>query len=325
MLKRIALAIVTIALFLAAAYVIAPRPVHLSNDRHGDQALASQLHDLAGKGHHHLFAVRVQGDDATWAGLGMDDATEFEIGSVTKTMNAQIMAAVGNPATEVGSLVDVSPELSATTFGDLANHTSGLPRLAGVPWTQLVTEQILRPGNPYKGIMPDDVLAQDPAPDPEKVGKQHYSNYGHALLGQLLAKQEGVTWEELLQRHVFAPAGMSESYSMAFGSVADDAPRGLSGDGRESAPWETAGYAPAGAVRSTGRDMTKYARFLLRHGQHEHTWVKEADHLWHNGGTGGYSAMLILIPNNDEAVFVVGDTTRGVEDIAYGLASVEEE
>lgn len=80
------------------------------------------------------------------------------------------------------------------------------------------------------------------------------------------------------------------------------------------------GYVPAGGARSTAADMALYTRHLLEEGLPGHTWVRlrDTDVRWHNGGTYGYSTMLVIDPDG-RAAFVAGDTGESVDDIALAL------
>ena len=115
---------------------------------------------------------------------------------------------------------------------------------------------------------------------------------------------------------------MTETYLMTDGSVPADAPRGSLGSGRAAAPWEMGGYLPAGEIRSTPADMARYAAHLLEVGLPEYTWaVEEAGYSWHNGGTYGFSTMLIIDPEEGRAAFAAGDTLTGVEKLTAALVS----
>ncbi|HLR47454.1 MAG TPA: serine hydrolase domain-containing protein [Corynebacterium sp.] len=151
-------------------------------------------------------------------------------------------------------------------------------------------------------------------------GEQEYSNFGVALLGQLLAVNADAEYSDLIVKYILEPAGMEETYVGSESSIAADAPRGLAANGKETAPWGMDGYAPAGSIRSTAADMSKYVQFLLENSDFEFGWFpEETGGYWHNGGTGGYSTMLVVDPEQNEAFFANGNTPRGVEDIARSL------
>src|SRR6516162_4758557 len=77
---------------------------------------------------------------------GLPEDARFEIGSITKTMTATLLASlVGDSVValddEIGRWLDAGPN-AAITLEQLATHTSGLPRLA--------PNQRTRDANPYR-------------------------------------------------------------------------------------------------------------------------------------------------------------------------------
>lgn len=158
------------------------------------------------------------------------------------------------------------------------------------------------------------------ATEPEGRGEVGYSNFGFALLGQLLAIEAGTSFADLLQSQILDPLGMTDTYLMTDGAVPAGAPRGLTPSGRTAQPWEMGAYNPAGGIRSTPTDMARYVDHLLAAGLPDFTWFPDdAGRAWHNGGT-SYSTMLIIDPRGQQAVFVAGDTSTRVESVAAALS-----
>src|SRR5699024_175897 len=152
--------------------------------------------------------------------------------------------------------------------------------------------------NSYAGTTPGDGFDAARKARLSGGGGQSVSNFRAALLGQLLAVNADSEYTDLVQENILDPAGMDATYVGSEFSIAEDAPRGLAAHGRETAAWGMDGYAPAGAIRSTAADMAKYAKFLLDNSEFEFGWFPEdSGGYWHNGGTGGYSTMLIIDPN----------------------------
>jgi CubicO group peptidase (beta-lactamase class C family) len=91
-----------------------------------------------------------------------------------------------------------------------------------------------------------------------------YSNYGASVAGYIVQRVSGEPFEEYIQRHIFAPLGMSHSsfqqplpanldplMSKAYKYGSDDAQ-----------PYEVIAMSPAGALASSGADM---AKFMIAH------------------------------------------------------------
>ncbi|AWB82079.1 serine hydrolase [Corynebacterium yudongzhengii] len=291
-----------------------------SSEHTGDPELAAQIAEHAKTGNHHIAAFTIADGETTFAGLGADEHEEFEIGSVTKTFTAGILAERGLEDTTVGEIIDASgSKLADVSLRELADHTSGLPRL-GNPGLLTQFTSAVTGSNPYAGPTREDVITDSLEASLEGRGEHAYSNLGVGLLEELLAIEAGTTYEEFLDTHVLSPLGMADTYVMTDGSVPPDAPRGLLPDDGHAQPWEMGGYNGAGAIRTTAADMVLYASDLLEKGVPDLTWVAEDDGSYvHGGATFGFSTMLVIHPKNRQAVFVVGDSQQEVETITAHL------
>ncbi|MDO5032862.1 serine hydrolase [Corynebacterium sp.] len=320
---------ILVALILAGALIlIGPKPITLSTQRTGDADLAGAIDKHAQRGFRNVTAFTLNGDETTFAGLGADAHTEVEIGSVTKMFTAELLhqeVAAGRLSldTTVGEVLDVGDTPIATvSLRELRDHTSGLPRLASTNALSNITDMITG-ANPYEGESVHDIMEAATDAELSGRGEESYSNLGYALLGHVLETEAGVPYEQLLRERIFHPAGMSETYLMTPGSVPADAPRGIMASGRAAQPWEMEGSAPAGAIRSTAADMSKFAQWMMSNGDVTYGWEVNAPEdgggYWHDGGTYGYSTMLIIDPDTRHAAFANNDTLMGTESLAHEL------
>ena len=102
-----------------------------------------------------VVAAACVDEAGTGIGVSPGDAPadgRFEIGSVTKTMTAALLALLADDGAlslddEVGRWLSAGPN-GGITLRQLATHTSGLPRLAPEPWTCGTVD----PANPYAGF-----------------------------------------------------------------------------------------------------------------------------------------------------------------------------
>lgn len=308
---------------------LGPRPITPAERPTGDPAQAARIAGHVTPGHRNVSTFLLEDGTVTFAGLGADEHTEFEIGSVTKTFTAEIMAnqiAAGriSEGTTVGDIIDAGDSgLADVTLRELADHTSGLPRLPGGTWVAGILGATTG-GNPYGGETRESVIADARADELSDRGEEEYSNLGVALLGNLLAIEAGTTWEALVDEQILTPLGMADTYVMTDGAVSAATPRGLTPAGREAQPWEMGGYNPAGGVRSTAADIARYAEHLLDSGVPDYTWrTGEDGRPAHGGGTYGYSTMLILDPATGRAAYAAGDTATDVRDVAAALLEGE--
>lgn len=324
--RKIALAITVSIMSAALLLMIGPRRIAVATTETGDTELSATLRKNAEAGFNNLTAFTLHEGKATFAGLGADEHTEVEIGSVTKMFTAELahqLVEEGKMSlnTTVGEVLDVGQApVSEVTVQELLNHTSGLPRLAHgnifaeVFWT-------VTGANPYAGETTQDILNAATEADLEDRGTESYSNMGYGLLGHLLETAADTSYEDLLHERILQPAGMTETYLMTPGAVPVDAPRGLTATGRKADPWEMEGNAAAGAIRSTAHDMAAFAEWIMDNGDMAYGWQKSEDDqsFWHNGGTGGYSTMLIIDPKSKRAAFANNDTPMRTSGLAEAL------
>lgn len=339
------------AAVLGAGALGAPRPPRPASSRTGDPALAARLAAAcAGTGVGNVTLAAVSPVGTRFAGLGTVPDTEVEIGSVTKTTTAFLLAraaALGEVALDDRAADHLDLGDASYTLLDLATHRSGLPRLDPRPAAlgRALVSNLLRT-DPY----PDDpagvVAAARAAGDPDR-GTVAYSNLGVALLGQALAAAAGRSWEALLRERLLDPLGMRDTRApITADRLGPDAPTGRTASGRSAAAWTMAGHAPAGGVRSTARDSARYLRALL---EDELPGVDAAEVLdpradagdgsriglawftdrfggrtvtWHNGGTGGYATMVALDRASRAGVFVATDVAASVD--AVGIRMLDE-
>jgi CubicO group peptidase (beta-lactamase class C family) len=137
----------------------------------------------------------------------------------------------------------------------LMTHTPGFEEsvrgLVTSDTSQLLSlEAYLRAGSPERIFPPGAIPA--------------YSNRGVAIAGHLVEKASGLPFDDYLDRHVFAPLGMTSS-TFRQPLPVEMRPRMSKGYRVGSGmpqPFEVFGPAPAGSLTSTGTDM---ARFMIAH------------------------------------------------------------
>lgn len=190
------------------------------------------------------------------ADLGAD--RRFEIGSVTKTMTATVLALLVGEGRlrledEISRWLSAGPH-GAITVGQLATHTSGLPSVA----PNFRTRQS-DPANPWAGYTFD--LAQEGLrriPARPGAGTRSYSNLGYQLLALILERVSGQDYATLISERLLDPLGMTHS-----GVGRRGAGTALPGHamGREVHQW--AQPWGAGGVEASIEDLARYAQACL--------------------------------------------------------------
>ncbi|SMC66108.1 serine hydrolase domain-containing protein [Pedobacter africanus] len=282
------------------------------------------------------------------AGSQLPDAeqTIFEIGSVTKTFNALLLARqvvagrmkLDDPVNLY--LPDSIPALNfqgrPITLQDLANHTSGFPRLPANIFNAKVD-----PKDPYKHYLPDSLYSflkhYRATVMPGTVFS--YSNFGAGVLGTILERKLGSSFETLIVNRICKPLGMLHTSVTLNNAAQQNFAQGYNESGVATAPWDLASLKGSGAIRSTLNDMVKYARaqmeikgplgkaILLSHQQ---TFSSKAQtmalgwrinhsgqhtYLHHSGGTGGFRSFVGFDPDRQTAIVILSNAAEDVTAI----------
>ena len=200
-------------------------------------------------------------------GAPVDRRTRFHIGSMDKMFTAVAIAQLAEAGklpwdATLAQLVPEYPDHDAAgkiTVWQLLHHTAGLGDFF-VPEFFQNREKFVNPAD-YLGL-----IARQPKTPPG--GDWNYSNAGYILLGRIVENVSHENYFDYIQRHVFAPAGMTDS---GFDSQEDFTPNLATGyfhDGLFStvwkANWMTLPFkgSPAGGGYSTNADLLRFAKAL---------------------------------------------------------------
>jgi len=278
----------------------------------------------------------------------------FEIGSISKVFTSTLLAnfVIDGKVKLLDNINDYlkAPIKNSTeiSFIDLANHTSGLPRLPSN--LDLIN---VDPENPYKEYkekeLEDYVTNQL---ELSNKGKYQYSNLGAGLVGYTLSKIENDTYESLLQHKIFSKYEMQNS-TTDITTIKGNLVKGLNNEGIEVPNWDLAVLAGAGAIFSTVEDLSQFAisQFEDKNKELELTRVKtfelnentdiglgwhilknKSDNLWyfHNGGTGGYSSSMVLEEKSKNGIIILSNVSafnpnkRNIDKLCFELMKTVE-
>ena len=229
----------------------------------------------------------VDGPDISTATRGRCPAdARFEIGSITKTMTATLLASLA--AEGVLGLDDDLERWIPAAAGKglklqaLATHTAGLPKLARNNRLRALAHA-RNPYLHYSAKRAENALRTVPAaptvPTAASISPAPhvYSNFGYQLLGLALERASGQSYQQLLEARITGPLGMTCT------GVGDDVTRGTgtatdirTGTGTEKGiriPGHSGGRTVphwdqplpgAGGVESTIGDMARYLAACAR-------------------------------------------------------------
>ena len=278
----------------------------------------------------------------------VDEHTVFEIGSITKVFTAILLADMARRG-EVAlddPIASYLPDTVAVpargeeviTLAHLSMHTSGLPRLP----TNFAPAQSWNPYADYTVAQLYNFLTSYTLP--RDVGAQYeYSNYGVGLLGHLLARRHGTSYEALVAERITGVLGMDETAITLTPAMQERLATGHAGH-FAVANWDLPTLAGAGALRSTAHDMLRFlaanmgleaspiaeamavthrprvtdgpAGMHVGLGWHLRSY-DEGTMVWHNGGTGGYRSFAGFTSDGQKGVVVLANSNRSVDDLGF--------
>ena len=267
--------------------------------------------------------------------LTENSKSAFEIGSITKVFTATLLSNLVSEQKlklddHIQDYLDFKINIKKEiTFQELANHTSGLPRLP----SNLNLLSVDR-DNPYKDydkeklteyLISEVKLKQDPGI------KYEYSNLGAGILGFELAMISNSSYENLLQERIFKKYEMEHTTSKKEG-LKSKLVRGLKPNGTKTSNWDFDALAGGGSIISTVEDLSKFAlaqfnrqnsELALTHkptfkvndnmsiglGWHILKRKSGVELIWHNGGTGGYTSSMALDLENQHGVIILSNVS----------------
>ncbi|HEX3948907.1 MAG TPA: serine hydrolase [Steroidobacteraceae bacterium] len=142
-----------------------------------------------------------------------------------------------------------------------------------------------------------------------------YSNYGASLAGYIVQRVSGESFDDYIDKHIFAPLDMQHS-TFRQPLPADLAPlmsKGYPEASEPAKPFEIVGPAPAGALSSPGEDMAHFMIAHLQNGEYHGNRILKAEtaEMMHN------SPLTILPPLNRMELGFFETNINGREVIAH--------
>lgn len=271
-----------------------------------------------------------------------DAATIFQIASVTKTFtSATVLKLVEmhrlSLSDKLSKWYPAFPNAGKITIENLLSHTSGI-----FDYTQEDTVTHLNSEAKMMAFLAKKRLDFEPGTD------WSYSNSGYSILGFIIGKVSGMTYEQAVRHYIFKPLHMNHSgFDFEHLQSAEKAVGyGVSDTGRVKASFSDSSVVfAAGAIYSTTGDMYKwhqglqsykivskalmkkaYTRFKKNYG---YGWiidsVENKKMVYHSGNIAGYSSVLVRIPGDDICIILLNNQegteletiARKILDIVY--------
>jgi CubicO group peptidase (beta-lactamase class C family) len=209
-----------------------------------------------------LVAGVVRDGGLVWSAARGDVAephtdVQYRLGSISKTVTAVVVMRLRDEGRlHLDDLLDrhlPGTPVGDRTIGQLLSHLAGASAESPGGWWERT------PGGSLAdlGLGKDDVVLG-------AARRFHYSNLGFGLLGELIARLRGTTWEDAVAAEVLAPLGMTRTTPRPVAPAAE---------GKAVHPWADvvlpepehhAGVmAAAGQLWAPLTDLGRFAAFLL--------------------------------------------------------------
>jgi CubicO group peptidase (beta-lactamase class C family) len=347
--RRLVLTVLIGAVTVAvASWVVSP---NLAGSPNGDRIVLAHLNQQAGwgmlAGHHGVAVAEVDLNAAQpvrLAGIGADDTTAMEVGSMAKAMTGLVIAdavrrgeiRMDAPVATYLPQLNNSPAGTAT-MNELVTHTAGYAEFGAATLRRAAWKAPL--GRNF--LTADSTQMTEETRNQTLNGRGHYaySTLGSAIAGQAVAAAAHMSYADLMRTRLFEPLGMSHT------AIEDDhalVTGGESATGLPAQPWVMNAYAPGGAAVSTTGDLAKLATAILdgtapgmaalepttatdqrntRIGDFWQisTWQTGQTITWHNGQTGGYASYLGLDRPRHTAVIVLSNVANDASNLGTQL------
>jgi CubicO group peptidase (beta-lactamase class C family) len=282
-----------------------------------------------------LFSKSYGMADLEW-NVPNSPTTRFNIASMTKQFTAaSILLLEDRGKLKTDDLVkkyltDAPPSWDKITIYHLLTHTSGISGDAAK----------YEPGTPDRLVFNDKPLDFQP-------GEQWaYTNLGYIVLGYLIERISGQTYEEFVQQNIFKPLGMNDSGLFSYITITPRRASGYwpGGNGLENADRPDTRYGfSAGALYSTTEDLLRWeeglfgGKLLSPASLHKMTTPFRSDYacglhvnrvnghlqIEHDGNNIGFNADMAYYPEDHLAVIVLANLNSTVTDeMTRALAAV---
>jgi CubicO group peptidase (beta-lactamase class C family) len=269
-------------------------------------------------------------------GVPVEPDMVFRLGSITKQFTAVailMLAEQGKLSLEddiTKFLPDYPTKGNKITVEHLLTHTSGIKSYTSLPeWLALWRKDMT-----LKEIID---LFKDQPMDFAPGEKWSYNNSGYILLGAIIEKASGQTYQDFVEKNIFAPLGMKHSY---YDNTARIIPRRVTGYTRGPEGFRNAAYLSmsqpyaAGSLMSSVDDLalwdaTLYGEKLLKQQSLNRAWISRALNntkatnygfgwaigsyaghpiIDHGGGINGFATHALRIP--DDRLYIAILTNR---------------
>lgn len=198
--------------------------------------------------------------------MKINENSIFEIASITKILTSNLIAqAVMDHKIKLDDYIDgflpkeyiLQENLkNKIRISDLASHQSGLP---DIDFAKLIEQD---PQQPVNSVTAQTLTAIiNNCSELKDYGKYRYSTIGYTLLGQILEKVYGKSYDEIIRDGMIKPLHMKNTLTKDFNVKNRTTAHNPDGGIQEFFKWNIT--APAGLVKSNAADMVTFLKAVL--------------------------------------------------------------
>jgi len=276
------------------------------------------------------------------SGTKITTKTKFRIGSITKQFTASAILKLQeqgklNVEDKLSKFFPDFPRGDEVRLRHLLTHTSGIRSYTDM---RGFIEKVTKPITPGKLI---DSFKDEPYDfDPGK--RWHYDNSGYLLLGVIVEKVSGESYEQFLRKNFFEPLGMRDTGVHRAGAALEHEALGYQFEGGKfsnALNWDMSWAGGAGALFSTVDDLYRWNEAIFggrvlseaslkaawtpvqtdedrtdhSEGGYGFGWAmaqfRQVQEISHGGGLNGFSTILLRLPRENFTVVVLVNALPG--------------
>ncbi len=284
-------------------------------------------------------------------GIKFTETTLTRMASVAKPMTAiAIMQLVEKAMIDLdASIVDYLPgfpNYRRITVRQLLSHTSGIPQYKNARETETQKE--------YDNLTAAAEVFKKRKLRFEPGTSFYYTTYGYVVLGLIIEKVSGLSYETYMQQHIWGPAGMSRTSVEKFSETYENKSQFYhyeKGESRLGEKNNLSNRIPGGGIQTTLLDLIKFGQGVVSHlfiseeslalmtevqfpekegnkyGLGWYLYGPESQEnvvIGHGGEQTGAAAQLMLRPDKKTVVAVLSNTSlRWKQIIGYSVKLIE--
>ena len=281
--------------------------------------------------------------------------TKFRIGSITKQFTAAAILKLReqgklNLDDKLSKFIPGFPRGDEVTIHQLLTHTSGIHDYVAKPdFLETVTVPVTTEA--FIESFKNDPYDFDPGK------KWRYSNSGYFLLGYIVEKVSGLSYDDFLRKNLFDPLGMKNTGVHHATDVLEHEAQGYSypeGKVKKALNWDMSRAGGAGAIYSTVTDLFRWNEAVFHgkvlseasleaaftpvktpenegeriEGGYGYGWaiskLRGLKEISHGGTMHGFTTFLLRVPREEFTVVVLANDPPGLnpEQLAHEIAEI---